>query len=82
MIDLTDYCFSGDGPAQAILHDLSNEETNENFDVASNQSPHNNCTTIKRKNDMENIDNKRRKTEGKIMVIFFFLPKMSGHLFQ
>ncbi len=72
MIDLMDHCFSGERPAaQAILHDLSNEETNENFDVASNQRRQNNCTTSKRRNNMENIDNKRRRTTGKIIVIFF-----------
>jgi hypothetical protein len=74
MIDLMDHCFSGERPAaQAILHDLSNEETNENFDVASNENRHNNSTTMKRKNDMENTNNKRRKSEGKSIAIFFLI---------
>jgi hypothetical protein len=68
---LTNYCFSDERPAQVIFHDLTNEERNENVAVTSSQSRQNNSTIIKRKNDMQNIDNKRRKTEGKSIVTFF-----------
>jgi hypothetical protein len=71
MINLKNYYFSGERPAQAILHDLSNKDIDENVDITSSQSQENNCTTMKRKNNMENIDYKKRRTEGKIIAIFF-----------
>jgi hypothetical protein len=73
----TDYCFfsSGQRTPEAILRDFTNEEENENVHLVSNQNRLNTSTTNKRKNDMENINDKKRKIGGKTLVIFFSLPK-------
>ncbi|CAF4863717.1 unnamed protein product [Rotaria sp. Silwood1] len=79
--DSADRCGKTTFPSN--IHNLSNEEINENQQATSSPNREDHQMKMKRKNVFEEIDNKRRKDDGNYLHSHdFFLLKMSDYLMK